>query len=367
MKKSLKTVFAAVMASAMLFTFASCAEEEEDGPTVKAAELPASAGTNVLSENTFVSDSEDASNLLTFKNDTYTKIRESTKSGVTGLYDDYIVNKISTYKYTYNAELGVIYSRITEKKTVYIRNGEILYTVDHSKIPATVSAYMDYLMEESKAIVNENMKNSITIDMIKQNRGTEIYKTFKKFGYTDTSGMTEIPSEIYAEFYKYETAQRDYSLSEIIISAYSIEGDNLKITENVYQYPEGFKFSDIFNGTYYFHLNGEELSILLEDDTFCNSEAQMRIRGTAYKILSVSDNSITIAPETKGDFLYEVNNSAKVTIPLTYEPGTNKTTANFTYEGNNYSFDIDYFTSEHLENMLASPYADTYTKWTPVM
>lgn len=179
----------------------SCSEDEDNGSSLPA--LPKSQGVNNLNGQHI----EDGA-VYDFGTSTYTKTSETEYSAVNDVYDSFIRKSVITYKYTVDNSMsledgwGVIYYREVSKKVTLMRNGKEFYTCVQTP-PKTFAAYKKLLLKETKAIALDNIKNSVDEALMLQYRGNrDIYREFKGFGYTDTTGAAEVPEEMYAAWYR---------------------------------------------------------------------------------------------------------------------------------------------------------------------
>ena len=394
MKKTIRYILTGALTAALVFGFAACGSDDDDddksdstknsdqlpadsstngsgdtgngGGTESSVQLPASSGTNELSGSSFTATSDHKGKPNTIKysfGDSSLTFVQTETEAATEYYDAFDEKITLTGSYTYDSALKVLYLVETGAKMTYERNGKLLYTEVQS--PATFAAYKQNKLDMMKAVAKD--ASVVTDDKFVSFFGEDVYDDFKHFGYTDTTGATAVSDEIYAKWLTYQKKEDAAESAEIDIKCYSLDGTTLKMTTLEAAYPSGTKFAKIFSSysieTYLTSGNTERLKVSTHTRT--GEKGEIKLTDVEYKILSATDDKVTLAPITgkDADDLYGIYNEAqKSDVALTYTDGMDKTTVSFTIGETAYSFDINYITAAVVTAALSD--ADSYTKVT---
>lgn len=365
MKKTLKSLFAILLVSALVFNFASCSDNDDDSGSsgTSGASLPSSTGTNELAGKTFTqtrSDDESTTTVTaTFSSNKITYTVSNEMKAEEGKYDAFIVKWVGVDNYSYDSDLKVIYTTFQNSQaTTYERDGKVLYTRP-TLCPSSFAEYKKRKLAETKAVVLDSVKSYITEDNFDDLFSEDLEHDF------GVNTSAEVTDAIFQKWYKEEKAGEKVEEADkkfIEIEAYELSGTTLKISE-IDAYPSGTKFGDIFNKAYcYFYYGDSDNRIRVDPDTSVNLTYNLRITEKKYKILSATDDSMVIVPVTKDsdDLYYLYDESQKQTVAITYTDGTDKTTAKITVDSTDFEFDIDYITSDVVESALQN--AEEYTE-----
>ena len=362
MKKALKSLFAILLVSALVFNFASCSDNDDDSGSsgTSGASLPSSTGTNELAGKTFTKSEVGRTTTATFSSNKITYTVSVEMKAEEGKYDAFTVKWVGVDNYSYDSDLKVIYTTFQNSQaTTYERDGKVLYT-EPTSIPSSFAEYKKRKLAETKAVVLDSVKSYITEDIFDDLFSEDLEHDF------GVNTSAEVTDAIFQKWYKEEKAGEKVEEADkkfIEIEAYELSGTTLKISE-IDAYPSGTKFGDIFNKAYYYWYYGDSYNrIRVDPDTSANLTYNLRITETKkYKILSATDDSMVIAPVTKDsdDLYYLYDESQKQTVAITYTDGTDKTTAKITVDSTDFEFDIDYITSDVVESALQN--AEEYTK-----
>ena len=139
--KALKKICTALMLLAFAFVFASCSSgSDSDDDDSSTNGLPPSVGKNVLAGNSYQYSQKDFEEIKTityvFKDDTVTETRVEQKTGESP------ETEITEYKYTYNANTGLLYLNI------------VSWTVDGEKMTSMDDVYK-YFAKDNGCTVAE--------------------------------------------------------------------------------------------------------------------------------------------------------------------------------------------------------------------
>lgn len=153
--KALKKICTALMLLAFAFVFASCSsgsDSDDDDSSTKV--LPPSVEENVLAGNSYQYSQKDFEEIKTityvFKDDTVTETRVEQKTGESP------ETEITEYKYTYNANTGLLYLNI------------VSWTVDGEKMTSMDDVYK-YFAKDNGCTVAEAKEYLGDADMFAEN------------------------------------------------------------------------------------------------------------------------------------------------------------------------------------------------------
>lgn len=330
LKKILSFLAAALLAAA----FMGCSNDSDDnnsalllslssGGSSLSSALPASVGTNELAGKTFKSDDDSESSLFSVKTIEFSDSFYVEKYGI---------NYCQKYAYTYNSDTKSLYS-----------------------------CFLDYYSEGN--VDSSNATTSTDDELEKQVR----YFLYHSYGYTDTTGETDVPAEVIARY------ERDMSLmyKGIKRQAYNLasDGTTLKLVLDS-RYPKDTTMDNIYTTDY------ANDSLLIVSNFYKLSYGRQYVwpeRNAAlmsydskigYKVSSVKDGVINYTAKgtrasEDNDFIYDTalagsfsysvlsETSERVIYILRYSDGTEFG-----------SITIDYATSSNVPDMTS---ASTYT------
>ncbi len=327
--KKLITLAAAVVSAALFFGCSDSSDNNNAALLLAASSnssgvsLPASVGTNELAGKTFKSDDDSESSLFSVKTIEFSDSFYVEKYGI---------NYCQKYAYTYNSDTKSLYSCL-----------------------------LDYYSEGN--VDSSNATTSTDDELEKQVR----YFLYHSYGYTDTTGETDVPAEVIARY------ERDVSLhyKRITRQAYNLasDGTTLKLVSDS-RYPKDTTLDNIYTTDY------ANDSLLIVSNFYKLSYGRQYVwpeRNAAlmsydskigYKVSSVKDGVINYTAKgtrasEDNDFIYDTalagsfsysvlsETSERVVYILRYSDGTEFG-----------SITIDYATSSNVPDMTSAP---TYT------
>ena len=227
--KALKSIGSAVLAAALAFTVASCANDDGGSGSDDSSKLPKSVGANNLSGNSFELTDDDETTVLSFKGNTYT-VTVTTENEEEEYSIAFTEKTETTYKYSFDSELSVVYSTPkSETSTILDSTGKVIYTYP-SSLPSTMAAYRKMSLDAFKAVLTESAKADATAveTYFNEEVAPEFYYLFEDYGYTDRTGESD-DEVAYAKYLKEQNAILKYEAKKVDIIPYELSGSTLKV------------------------------------------------------------------------------------------------------------------------------------------
>lgn len=332
--KKLITLTAAVVSAALFFGCSDSSDNNNAALLLAASSsssgvsLPESVGENELAGKSF--NLVGFSETWKFSSNSVSVVHSSDCKGVSNKYSEYNREHTVTYSYSYNTETKRIYLFPVSDSTVITRYGESVVLPALSF--ATDAGFINALVAQYK-VIYDKVTSYTTLEYMAE---IKRYDTFREYGYTDSSNMTEVSRDIIA---RYNRAQ---SLKTITAKVYNLSSDG-KIfkfaTDSTYCAP-GTTLQDIYSAAY----AGKELDITSNSTTVytlsygrqyecpeCTPALMSSDLLTGYKVSSITSDRINLSAigirlssnvdfdYTSGDFYLnydttEVANGVKYTI-----------------------------------------------------
>lgn len=340
MKKTINLFKSALLAAALVFSFAACTNNAE-------------TSSNELAGKTFSYSSDWGTEALSFTDDTFTITSTSPEyfhfyDNETGDYIEINTNirkTVETYTYTIENDPDYAVCNLKSRKTTYLKDGK---TISDDELPETLSAYIEKRKNFLKAIfpagtseevINNHLYNDLSINIDKNDLTDNIYQNYKKA----------------------EAKDLDIEKSFNLIMPYKFEGSNLKVVDEyfVIWVPEGLKLGDIYNQRYEYETKDtSDYDIYINHYTLSHYRPCIIFRNESqhpgYTILSATNDKIVIAEKTGYDIfckvIYDTDNP--ITCKVTYKEGKDKTIGTIDIKGNKYPFDIQYLTTEKINKFF---------------
>lgn len=252
-----------------------------------------------------------------------------------------------TYSYSYDSTTKQIFykykgSAVAEK---IIRNGNAKVLNDKPVLTFNTDAdFVAYHTKRNKEIYDLADDAYIT-DLVKNAR----ISNFKRFGYADGSGATEVSADILEKFNKIQKESEELASSLYEIYAYDLSGSTLKI-KNDSRVPAGKSLKEIYDSYAVVLTLGNDYSMRKKKATqpdISPSNSGSGLKG--YNVSSVTDSAIIVSGEmtlnSSGEWDFTANEQT-----FTYTTTKTDTSATYVVETLG-TINLDYATASNVPDM----------------